>query len=77
MGDWTMDLVYTPDVAMIKKQLIFADGDQIRQTGREEEKKEQHKTQAQDKEELKKSNTGDTSSEKSNNEEPIQRHKGI
>ena len=76
MGDWTMDLIYTPDVAMIKKQLIFADGDQIRQAGREEEKKEQHEA-PQDKEELKKSNTGDTSSEKPNNEEPIQRHKGI
>src|SRR5919202_3291231 len=76
MGDWTMDLIYTPDVAMIKKQLIFADGDQIRQAGREEEKKEQHEA-PQDKEELKKSNTGDTSSEKLNNEEPIQGHKGI
>jgi NADH dehydrogenase len=50
MGDWTMDLIYTPDVAMIKKQLLLAEEDQMGQAagGRQDHKvKEQdHKVQA-------------------------------
>src|SRR5919202_1044337 len=65
MGDWTMDLIYTPDVAMIKKQIIFAGEDQIRRAGREEEK-EQHDAPAKVKEEVKKSNTDNTNNEGSN-----------
>ena len=62
MGDWTMDLIYTPDVAMIKKQPIFADEDQIGRAGREG-KKEQHEVPAKEKEEVKKSNIGSVSNE--------------
>ena len=45
MGDWTMDLVYTPDVAMIKKQLFFAEENQMRQT---EGDRQDHKVKEQD-----------------------------
>jgi hypothetical protein len=75
IGDWTMDLIYTPDVAMIKKQIIFAGEDQIRRAGREEEEKEQHDAPAKVKEEVKKSNTDNTNNEGSNEEEPMQRQK--
>jgi hypothetical protein len=75
IGDWTMDLIYTPDVAMIKKQIIFADEDQIRRAGTEEGKKEQHDAPAKVKEEVKKSNTDNTNNEGSNEEEPMQRQK--
>jgi NADH:ubiquinone reductase (H+-translocating) len=76
VGDWTMDLIYTPDVAMIKKKLIFADKDQIGREGGEE-KKEQHELPAKEKEEVKKSNTESTSNERSNDEKPVQRQKKI
>ena len=76
IGDWTMDLIYTPDVAMIKKQLIFADEDQIGRAGREG-KKEQHEVPAEEKEEVKKGNTGSLSNEGSDNGKRIQRHKRI
>jgi NADH:ubiquinone reductase (H+-translocating) len=76
VGDWTMDLIYTPDVAMIKKKLIFADKDQIGRAGGEE-KKEQHELPAKEKEEVKKSNTESTSNERSNDEKPVQRQKKI
>jgi NADH dehydrogenase len=76
MGDWTMDLIYTPDVAMIKKQLIFADEDQIGRAGGER-KKEQHEVPAKEKEEVKKSNTGSVSNEGSDNGKPMQRQKRI
>jgi NADH dehydrogenase len=73
MGDWTMDLIYKPDVAMIKKQLLFADE---RQTGRGGGA-EQHEVRAKQKEEAKKSNTDSTTNEASDNEEPMQRQKRI
>jgi hypothetical protein len=34
MGDWTMDLIYRPDVAMVKKQQLFAEENQIGQAAR-------------------------------------------
>jgi NADH:ubiquinone reductase (H+-translocating) len=69
MGDWTMDSIYTPDVAMIKKQLIFTDEGKIRRAG-EEEEKEQHEVPTKEKEVVKKRNTDSTSNE----EEPMKRH---
>jgi NADH:ubiquinone reductase (H+-translocating) len=38
MGDWTMDLIYRPDVAMIKKQLLLTEEGQRRWTQDEQEK---------------------------------------
>lgn len=50
MGDWTMDLIYTPDVAMIKKQLLFAEEKQLGQAEGDRPdhnvKEQDHKVQA-------------------------------
>src|SRR5919198_5155180 len=73
MSDWTMDLIYKPDVAMIKRQLLFADERQTGRGGGEEE--QQHEVPAKQKEEAKKSNTDSTSNEASDKKEPMQRQK--
>src|ERR687887_1729897 len=41
MGDWTMDLIYKPDVAMIKKQLLVREEGQRGLVGEEEGEQEQ------------------------------------
>jgi NADH:ubiquinone reductase (H+-translocating) len=40
MGDWTMDLIYRPDVAMIKKQLLLTEEGQRGRTQDEQEKEQ-------------------------------------
>jgi NADH dehydrogenase len=58
MGDWTMDLIYRPDVAMVKKQQLFAEENQIGQAARVGQKhtvKDQdHRIEAEEKKEAKK-----------------------
>ena len=46
MGDWTMDLIYRPDVAMINKQLLFGEEGQ-RERGEVEEQREEEVEEGQ------------------------------
>ena len=59
VGDWTMDLVYKPDVAMIKKELpLFTKEEQLEKEGKDGQE-EQHK----DKQEKKESTSSDNKKE--------------
>jgi NADH dehydrogenase len=68
MGDWTMDLIYKPDVAMIKKQLLVREEGQRGLVGEEEGEQEQVT-----KKESKKSGT--SSNEQSHQQQPSQNKK--
>ena len=68
MGDWTMDLIYKPDVVMIKKQLLVREEGQRGLVGEEEGEQEQVT-----KKESKKSGT--SSNEQSHQQQPSQNKK--
>jgi NADH:ubiquinone reductase (H+-translocating) len=70
MGDWTMDLIYKPDVAMIKKQLLLREEGQRGLVGGEQGEQEQ----ATKKEESKKSGSS-SSNEKSHQQHQPSRNK--
>jgi hypothetical protein len=65
VSDWTMDLVYKPDVAMIKKELpLFTKEEQLEKEGKDGQE-EQHK----DKEEEKKESTSSNNKKESNQQQ--------
>ena len=43
MGDWTMDLIYRPDVAMIKRQLLLSEEGQRAQGEADQEEQKAEK----------------------------------
>jgi hypothetical protein len=64
IGDWTMDLIYKPDVSMIKKQML------LREEGQRAGGGERQGKQATEKKESKKSTTG---SNEESHQQPRQR----
>ena len=64
MSDWTMDLIYKPDVAMIKKQLLLGEEGQRGLGGQ---------GQATEKEESKKSGTSNSKEESHKEQQPRQK----
>jgi hypothetical protein len=59
MSDWTMDLIYKPDVSMIKKQALYI----VEEPREKEEGEEKHK----ERDEQKKSSSNNESQVKANN----------
>jgi NADH dehydrogenase len=60
MGDWTMDLIYRPDVSMVKKQLLLTEEEKEEQRGGE---KEQHRLKDEEKSNTSSSNNNYTNRE--------------
>ena len=67
VGDWTMDLVYKPDVAMIKKELrLFTKEEQLENEGKDGQE-EQHKDKQEKKESTSSNNKKESNEQQRSN----------
>ena len=67
VGDWTMDLVYKPDVAMIKKELpLFTKEEQLEKEGKDGQE-EQHKDKQEKKESTSSNNKKESNQQQRSN----------